>query len=88
LTFRPTLGKGFTFDCSAVLYTSTVRVQNVLHFVSIFSPVLSSNADFCTYRICKRLRSPGIDFKKSNFKKSISPAYVARAGIFKQSMGG
>ncbi len=33
-------------------------------------------------RICKHLRSPGIDSKES-----IPPAYVACAGIFKQSMG-
>jgi hypothetical protein len=34
-------------------------------------------------RICERLRSPEIDDKES-----ILPAYVACAGIFKQSMGG
>jgi hypothetical protein len=34
------------------------------------------------WRYFKHLRSPGIDSKES-----IPPAYVARAGIFKQSMG-
>jgi hypothetical protein len=33
-------------------------------------------------RICKRLRSPGIDSKES-----IPPAYVACAGILERSMG-
>jgi hypothetical protein len=36
----PNFGEGgITFDCS-VPYTSTIRVQNVLHFVSIFSRVV------------------------------------------------
>ncbi len=50
-------------------------------YSAVYPAVLSIVTEWLA-RICKRLRSPGV-----YSKEPIPPAYVARAGIFKESMG-